>query len=31
MRARGDLIEQALVDRFISLTARLNESLELQS
>ena len=31
MRARGDLIEQALVDRFISLTTRLNESLELQS
>ena len=31
MRARGDLIEQALVDRFISLTARLNESLELQA
>jgi small conductance mechanosensitive channel len=30
MRARGDLIEQALVDRFISLTTRLNESLELQ-
>ena len=31
MRARGDLIEQALVDRFISLTARLNESLEIQA
>ena len=31
MRARGDLIEQALVDRFISLTTRLNESLELQA
>ena len=31
MRARGDLIEQALVDRFIGLTTRLNESLELQS
>ena len=30
MRARGDLIEQALVDRFISLTSRLNESLERQ-
>ena len=30
MRARGDLIEQTLVDRFISLTTRLNESLELQ-
>ena len=31
MRARGDLIEQVLVDRFISLTTRLNESLELQA
>jgi len=31
MRARGDLIEQTLVDRFISLTTRLNESLELQA
>ena len=31
MRARGDLIEQTLVDRFISLTTRLNESLERQS
>ena len=31
MRARGDLIEQTLVDRFLSLTTRLNESLELQS
>ena len=30
MRARGSLIEQTLVDRFISLTTRLNESLELQ-
>ena len=29
MRARGDLIEQTLVDRFLSLTTRLNESLEL--
>ena len=26
MRARGDLIEQTLVDRFASLTTRLNES-----
>ena len=31
MRARGDLIEQTLVDRFTSLTTRLNESLELQA
>ena len=31
MRARGDLIEQTLVDRFNSLTTRLNESLELQT
>ena len=31
MRARGELIEQALVDRFLSLTTRLNRSLELQS
>ena len=31
MRARGSLIEQTLVDRFISLTARLNESLERQA
>ena len=31
MRARGDLIEQTLVDRFNSLTTRLNESLELQA
>ena len=31
MRARGDLIEQTLVDRFLSLTARLNESLRLQA
>ena len=31
MRARGDLIEQTLVDRLISLTTRLNESLELQA
>jgi small conductance mechanosensitive channel len=30
MRARGDLIEQTLVDRFASLTTRLNESLERQ-
>ena len=30
MRARGDLIEQTLVDRFTSLTTRLNESLERQ-
>jgi len=30
MRARGDLIEQTLVDRLRSLTTRLNESLELQ-
>ena len=30
MRARGDLIEEALVDRFVSLTDRLNESLERQ-
>ena len=29
MRARGSLIEEALVDRFISLTDRLNESLQL--
>lgn len=31
MRARGDLIQETLVDRFISLTTRLNESLERQS
>ena len=31
MRARGDLIEQTLVDRFASLTTRLNESLERQA
>ena len=31
MRVRGELIEQTLVDRFISLTTRLNESLELQA
>jgi len=31
MRVRGELIEQTLVDRFTSLTARLNESLELQA
>ena len=31
MRARGDLIEQTLVDRFRSLTTRLNESLDLQA
>ena len=31
MRARGDLIEQTLFDRFNSLTTRLNESLELQA
>ena len=29
LRARGNLIEQTLVDRFISLTTRLNESLKL--
>lgn len=31
MRARGSLIEQTLVDRFVSLTERLNESLERQA
>ena len=31
MRARGELIEQTLVDRFRSLTTRLNESLDLQT
>jgi len=31
MRARGSIIEQTLVDRFVSLTERLNESLERQA